>query len=140
MSAGATSFKIWAITVFLNAFFFGVIELLSGEVWIAMGAVVVLFMGFTISLPFWLLLWVLIEVILRLPYSPLGRICWVACLASAVAALFYAVATWIVLGHFTINEPHVRLLTGTTIAALMVALFWNRKAFGQAEAGITKPD
>lgn len=131
MSASVTSFKIWAIAIFLNAFFFGIIELLSGDIWAAMGSVIIFMMGYVIGLPLWLLIWVLTEVILNLPYTAAGRICWLVGVLAVFVALFYAVAAWIVFGDFTLNKPYVGLLTGTTIAALITALCWNRKSFVQ---------
>lgn len=134
MSPSITSFKVWAITVFLNAFLFGIVELLSGDIWAAMGAVIIFIAGYIVSLPFWLLLWLLTEVIMALPYSATGRIAWLVGALGALVALLYAAAAWIITGHFTLSEPPFGVLTGTTIAAMILALYWNRKAFGREKA------
>jgi hypothetical protein len=136
MSTSITSFKIWAITVCLNAFLFGLIELLLGNIWAAMGSVIILITGYIIGLPFWLLMWLLMEVIMAFPYSATGRIAWLAGILAILVALSYAAAGWITTDHFALSEPPLGLLTGTTIAALILALYWNRKAFGQKKTGI----
>jgi hypothetical protein len=137
MSTSVTSFKIWAITVCLNAFLFGAIELLSGNIWAAMGSVIILVVGYIIGFPFWLLMWLLMEVIMALPYTATGRMTWLAGILSILVALSYAAVGWITTGHFALSEPPLGLLTGTTIAALILALYWNRKAFAKEKAGNT---
>ncbi len=140
MSTSVTSFKIWAITVCLNAFLFGLIELFLGNIWAAMGSVIILVVGYIIGFPFWLLMWLLMEVIMAFPYTAIGRIVWLAGILAILVALSYAAAGWITTGHFALSEPPLGILTGTTIAALILALYWNRKAFGKEKAGnaITK--
>lgn len=142
MSTSVTSFKIWAITIFLNAFFFAVIEFFLGEIWRALGSVIVLLAGFMIGFPFWLLMWLLTDVIMTLPYTATARMVWLAGIHGLLVALLYAAIGLITTGHFDLSEPPLGLLTGTTIAALILALYWNRKAFGKEKTGnaITNPD
>lgn len=135
MTTSVTSFKIWAITICLNAFLFGAIELLSGNIWLAMSSVIILVMGFIVGLPFWLLLWLLTELIMALPYSTIGRMAWLAGVLAILVALLYATIGLITTGHFGLSGSSLGLLTGTTIAALILALYWNRKAFGKAKTG-----
>ena len=129
MSAIAMSFRIWFITVLLNALLYGVVSLLGGEVYGVLIAMVLFVVGFVITLPFWLVILVLIEIVMRSPYSATGRLCWLGGAMAAFVALFYACTAWLLFGHFTLNEPAISLLTGTTIAAIIAALFLSRKAF-----------
>ncbi|WP_315818282.1 hypothetical protein [Paraflavitalea speifideaquila] len=74
---------------------------------------------------------------MKLPYSAAGRICWLVCIMGGLVALFYASAVYIVTGQFTLNEPSMALLTGTTIAALILTLYFNRRAFDQEQDSIS---
>jgi hypothetical protein len=55
MSIFTTSFKVWAIAVFLNAFFFGVIMVLWGDFWYLGWAFVALLIGYSAGIIFWLI-------------------------------------------------------------------------------------
>jgi hypothetical protein len=142
MKPSVISFSIWAITIFLNAVFFGVAELGMGNIGTAIGALAILAMGYVFGLPFWPLLWLLITLIMALPFSAAGRITWLIGILGILVALFYASIAWIITGHFTLHHPLGGLLAGTTIAAMVMAFFFHRKAFGKELAGITnsKPE
>lgn len=133
MSAGVTSFKIWIVTVTLNAVFFGIVELLQLEIWSALGAIVIGMAGYIIAFPFWVLTWILLKLIMAFPYSTPGRICWLAGALSGFIVLFYLFIGWILFDDLSFNDHELTSMTGTTIAALIVALYFNRKAFRTAE-------
>lgn len=132
MSAGITSFKIWIGTVTMNAVFFGVVELLRLEILGAFGAIVIGLAGYIIGLPFWILTWMLFKLTISLPYSAIARICWLAGVLSICIIFFYLFIYWLFDG-FYFKDREAISLTGTTIAALIVALYFNRKAFRTGE-------
>ena len=136
MSALATSFKVWAIAVFLNAIFLGVIVVLWGDFWHLYWAFMALLVGYTAGGCFWMLMTVLIKMIMAIPYSAGARICWLACCMSGLVVLFYCLGAWICMDSFSLNDQFVQLLTGTTIAALIIALYWTRSLFRDKEDSI----
>lgn len=140
MSKVGASFRIWAITILINAMLFGFIHLLSGNFWVAAQGVTIFFMSFIIGLPFWLITLILVEVTTRMPYSAIGRMCWIAGTMAALIALFYACVSWLVTGRFSLVHRDIALLTGTTIAALLVALFLNRSTFTKAVSNTSIAD
>lgn len=129
MSAIATSFRIWFITVLLNALFYAIISLIGGEIFGVLISTALFVVGFVITLPFWLVVLVLIEIVKRLPFSATGRICWVGGTLAVCIVLFYASISWLLFQQFNLEQPVIGLLTGTTIAALIAALYLSRSAF-----------
>lgn len=75
----------------------------------------------------------LLKLIMALPYAAAGRICWLAGALAVCTALLYAFIGWIFFDDFSFKNRENVALTGTTIAALIVALYFNRRAFRTGE-------
>lgn len=138
MSNVGASFRIWFITVLLNALFYAIISLIGGEIFGVLISMALFVVGFVITLPFWLLVLVLIEIVKRLPFSATGRMCWVGGVLAVSVGLFYASISWLLFKQFDLEQPVIGILTGTTIAALIAALYLSRKAFKASDTSISE--
>jgi uncharacterized membrane protein YedE/YeeE len=132
MSTLSSSFRIWALTVSLNAVFFTLIQFGTGDMELAVVSAIICLAGYIIGMPGWLLIWLLMEFIMRFPYSANVRIVWFGCIVSVCVALFYAFMSWTTSRDFSLHDPWLQLLTGTTIAAMIVTLLLDREAFSDA--------
>ncbi|MBO9563481.1 MAG: hypothetical protein J7621_11930 [Niastella sp.] len=129
MSPIITSFRIWFITVLLNGLFYAVTCLMQGDFRGILVSMALCVAGFIIGLPFWLVMLALIEIVKRLPYSVTGKMYWLGGTMAICVAFFYACVAWLIFGSFTLNIAGIDQITGTTIAALIAALYLSRNTF-----------
>lgn len=129
MSPFKIGFKIWGITIFLNAFYLGCIGLIGNYFEILL-SFVVLIAGFFIGLPFLILLVQLIRIARRIPYGITARIYWLSFWVSVSVWLIYAGISWLLDGKVA---TEARQLSGITIAAFITSMWWSRKSFREVE-------
>ena len=130
MSPFRMGFKIWGITVFLNAVYLSFVGLIMSSGYNIMLSFIVLFGGVFVGLPFLFLLVQLIRLVRRLPYSIAARICLIFFWVSVGIWLFYSAISWVLDGKV---DAEARLLAGTTIAAFLTSMWRSRKSFHEVD-------
>jgi hypothetical protein len=126
MSPFSAGLKIWILTVVLNALYFGIASIMSGGYLNAFWSVPVLLVGCMAGLPLLFVFVELIKVMRRAPYSINARIAVLAFWVSVLIALFFVLLNLALTGQFYLQDELMQLLTGTTIAALLTAIFLCR--------------
>ena len=134
-----TSFKVWFYTVLFNAALFGVLSAVQLKPVMLLAVPILIVGGLIVGLPFLVLNIILVKAASLLPYSPAGKICWIAAIQSAFVGLFYMSIEYALENRFSLFDPYVQFLTGTTIAALVIALYVNRSDF-KASTAIERTD
>lgn len=128
MTPLSTGLKIWGITIFINAVYFGLFALITGDFFNAMLSLVILFVGAFIGIPFLILLVQLLKVARRLPHSTTARIFWVSFWVSAGVWLFYVAIAFIMEKAFNFFDPLVCQFAGITIAAFITSIWLCRRS------------
>lgn len=124
----SVSAKIWAKTVFLNAFFWGVGALFAGDIFEVFKAALYLFGGFVVTLPVLMVMVPLVNISTILPYGINARTAWLAFYFIVLIILFYGLYSKIANDEFYYRNWRGYSVMGTTIAALLVAVITTRKS------------
>jgi hypothetical protein len=145
MSNALLGLRVWFVTVALTVVFTCLLLLFEADTylsWDAIGAVFfMLIAGVIVGLPFLLLTIMLIAIAKRLPYSGAGRLVWVFVVNSIFVLLYYETVGYLLDGKFGIVDEFSRTIAGTTIAAYLVSLWFNRRGFqDKPEAFPASPD
>lgn len=128
MKSLSVAAKIWAKTVFLNAFFWGAGALFTGNIIEVFKSMLLFFGGFIVTLPLLMLIVPLVNVSALLPYNIAARIAWLTFYLIALIVAFYAVYSKVTTHGFFGSQWRDNSLIGTTIAALVVAVITTRKS------------
>jgi hypothetical protein len=129
MSPFRIGFKIWGITVFLNAVYLCFVGIIM-DYFTILVAFVALIAGMFVGLPFLWLLVQLIRLTRLFPYSNTARICWISFWVSVGVWLFYSAIAWLLDGKV---DAEARQFAGTTIAAFLTSMWWSRKSFHEVD-------
>jgi hypothetical protein len=126
MQSLAVSARIWGKTIFLNACFFGLGGVLTGDIFKVLGAGLLLIGGFVCTLPLLLLMVPLVNISALLPYNLAARIAWLTFYFVIIVILFCL--------FFSLVEKRAAVssyayeLMATTLSALLVAVLTSRKS------------
>lgn len=131
MSTISVAIRIWAKTVFLNAFLFGMWALFTGDIFEMLGAGLVLIGGFIITLPLLILVVPLVTVSNWLPYGIPARTTWLTFFLGLLILALYAVVSLFMDDALFKTGSVVNRLLGTTIAGLLVAVLTTRKSLSK---------
>lgn len=139
MKASWVGFRIWIVTVLLTVLTMGIFIVIDA-LYVSLqdlisGILLMSFVGLVVSIPFLVLTISLIHIVKRFPYDLAGKMAWLFAMESIFVLLFYAGLEYLIDGRFGIANDFARMLTGTTIAAFLVALYLIRGAFARASAG-----
>ncbi len=119
----SVAIRIWVKTVALNAFLWGVWNVLRGSIWEALGAILLLLGGFVVTLPLLMFIVPLVNVSTLLDYSIPAKIAWLAFYLIIMIILFYRL--------IPIGDSLAFQLTGFTIGGLLIAVVTTRKSLNK---------
>jgi hypothetical protein len=123
MSPIPVAVKIWAKTVFINAFFWGVWSVLRGNILDAFGSILILLGGIIVTLPLLMFIVPLVNVSTLLDYSIPAKIAWLTFYLIVMIILFYRL--------IPIGDSLALQLTGFTIGGLLIAVITTRKSLNK---------
>ena len=131
MTPVSVAVKIWAKTIFLNAFLFGIISTFNGDFLGMLGAGLILIGGLITTLPLLILIAPLIGVSNRLPYGIPAKTTWLTFFLLLLIVLIYMWASWMLDDTlFKAGSIENRLL-GTTIAGLLIAVLTTKRSLNK---------
>jgi hypothetical protein len=119
----SVAIRIWVKTVVLNAFLWGVWNVLSGSIWEALGSILLLLGGFVVTLPLLMFIVPLVNVSTLLDYSIPAKIAWLTFYLIIMIILFYRL--------IPIGDSLAFQLTGFTIGGLLIAVVTTRKSLNK---------
>jgi len=125
-----TSVKIWAKTVFLNAFLFAFWGIFSREAETFIIAIVMLIGGFFVTAPLLLFVEKLMRLSIKLPYSIPARIAWLF-YNLVILIVFFYLFVFGVIGDHAFDIKSVLPATGVTSVALLIAILTTRKSLNK---------
>jgi len=128
MSPMWVAVKIWAVTIFLNALFFGLLSVFAGDVFDVFLSAAFLFGGFMATLPLLPLVLLLIKTSKKLPYGFPARVAWLTFYLMLLVFLFYWLLSGINVQHFWGSHSWERHLMFITITSLLIAVLAARKS------------
>lgn len=128
MGSVSIAVKLWAKTVTMNAIVFGILGLVEGEFKQAAIAIILLVGGFIITLPWLVVIILIVKVSTWLPYSNSAKIGWLTFGLTVLIIIIYSIACLIMdqnlIGY---GSEEVRVIF-TTILGLVVAVITTRKS------------
>ena len=119
----SVAIRIWVKTVVLNAFLWGVWNVLRGSIWEALGSILLLLGGFVVALPLLMFIVPLVNVSTLLDYSIPAKIAWLTFYLIIMIILFYRL--------IPIGDSLAFQLTGFTIGGLLIAVVTTRKSLNK---------
>jgi hypothetical protein len=126
MTPFEVSFRMYGITVFINALVFAIVSLLVGNITDFFMSFVLLFVGVLFASPLLVILTQLMKAVTRIPYSNTARAGWLVWWMSVSIAISYA--TYFRLLIWAVDlAPNI--MAGITIVAFIVTFVLNRKSF-----------
>jgi hypothetical protein len=131
MLSTSVAARIWAKTVFLNAFFTGMFGLLTGEMINVFVSIVVLIGGFILTLPLLMIITPLVAMSARLPYNIPAKSAWLTFFLSILIVLFYWLLSNITNGGYLEGRFWIGQLAGTTIGGLLIAVLTTRRSLNK---------
>jgi hypothetical protein len=131
MQSISVAARIWAKTIFLNAFFTGVLGLLTGEMINLFVSMIVLFGGFILTLPLLMFIAPLVTMSARLPYGIPAKSAWLTFFLILLIVLFYWLFSQVTINGYLEGRSWIGQLTGTTIFGLLVAVVTTRKSLNK---------
>jgi hypothetical protein len=131
MLSTSVAARIWAKTVFLNAFFTGMVGLLTGEMVNVFLSIVVLLGGFILTLPLLMLIVPLVTMSARLPYNIPAKSAWLTFFLSILIVLFYWLLSMVTNDGFFEGRSWIGRLAGTTIGGLLIAVLTTRRSLNK---------
>ena len=123
--------KIWVKTVAMNAFLWGVWNLLSGEILVAFGAILFFLGGLIVTLPLLMLIVPLVNGSTLLPYNIPAKTAWLTFYLIVIIILFYGLCSIVISGTFFTSHSWAGKLMGTTIGGLLIAVVTTRKSLNK---------
>ena len=126
--------KIWMKTVSMNAFLWGVWNLLSGEILEAFGAILLFLGGLIVTLPLLMLIVPLVDVSTLLPYNIPAKIAWLTFNLIVMIILFYGFCSIVISTTFFESHSWAGKLIGHTIGGLLIAVITTRKSLNKLYA------
>jgi hypothetical protein len=127
MQTLAVCARIWGKTIFLNACFFGLGGILTGDIFQVLGAGLLLIGGFVCTLPLLLLMVPLVNISALLPYNLAARIAWLTFYFIIIVVLFCLFFSLLEKKAAIISSYAFELMA-TTISGLLVAVLTTRKS------------
>lgn len=126
MSPSGLSFRIYGITVFLNALTFAGTSLWLGNVGDFFMSFPLFFLGIVVAFPVLLILILLMRLSIRIPYSSEARAVWLVWWMSVAILLLYSSYFRLFTWAFDLD---ISIITGITIVTFIVTFVVNRKAY-----------
>lgn len=120
--------KLWWKTVFLNACFFGIAGVFTGDIFRVLSAGILLVSGFICSLPLLALMVPLVNISALLPYGLPAKIAWIIFYLIIIIVLFYMFFSLVEKGAVFVSNSYALQLTCTSIAGLLVAVLTTRSS------------
>jgi hypothetical protein len=128
MQSLAVSARIWGKTIFLNACFFGLGGIFTGDIFRVLGAGLLLIGGFVCTLPLLLLMVPLVNISALLPYKLAARIAWLAFYLIIIVILFCLFFSLVEKGAAFVSNSYANQLMTTGISGVLVAVLTTRKS------------
>jgi hypothetical protein len=126
MSSIWVAVKIWAVTIFLNALFCGLLSVFTGDIFDVFLSAAILFGGFMATVPLLPLVLSLVNLSKKLPYGFRARVAWLTFYLMLLVYLFYWLLSCIDIGHFWESHAWARYLMFITITGLLIAVLTAR--------------
>lgn len=123
--------RIWLKTVFLNAFFWGIGALVTGDIFEVFTTVLLLIGGFIVTAPMIMLTLPLVKVSEKLPYGIPARIAWLAFYHIVVIILFYMLFSLIINNAVYKSNSFAARSMGFTIAGVVVSIITTRTSLNK---------
>jgi hypothetical protein len=127
--------KIWAKTVVMNAFLWGIWSELTGNILQALGSLLFLLGGFIVTLPLLMFIVPLVNISTRLPYNIPAKTAWLTFYLIGMIILFYGLFSLVYSDTFFNSELWASQLTVSTIGGLLIAVLTTRKSLNKLYAG-----
>jgi hypothetical protein len=127
MTSFSVGVKIWAKTVFLNAFLFGITLLFKADIMGFFIGIILLFGGFIVSMPLLLAVVPLINISTRLPYRIPARIAWLTFYLIVLIILFFMLLSSLT-RESDFSASILKLLMWLSILSVLVAVITTRKS------------
>jgi hypothetical protein len=131
MKSLSVAAKIWAKTVVMNAFLWGVWSMLKGNIWEAFWSIAFLIVGFIITLPLLMFIVPLVSVSALLPYNVPAKTAWLTFYLIEMMILFYWLCSIVEADSFFKSHLWAGKFTGTTIGGLLIAVVTTRKSLNK---------
>ena len=131
MRSISVAIKIWAKTVALNAFLWGIVSLLKGNIWESLGAILFLLLGFIGTLPLLMLIFPLVNVSTLMPYSIPAKTAWLTFYLIGLIILFYGLFSLVKSDTFFKSYSWTGQFMGTSIGGLLIAVITSRKSLNK---------
>ena|SRR5687768_15028387 len=123
--------KIWAKTVIMNAFLWGVWHVLRGDIREAFWSMLFLLAGFIVTLPLLIFIVPLVNVSTLLPYSIPAKKAWLTFYLIVMIILFYGLFSIVESDTFFESHSLSSQLMGTTIGGLLIAVLTTRRSLNK---------
>src|SRR5688572_30180206 len=114
--------KIWAKTVVMNAFLWGVWHVLRGDIWEAFWSMLFLLAGFIVTLPLLMFIVPLVNASTLLPYSIPAKTAWLTFYLIGLIILFYGLFSLVKSERFFKSYSWTGQFLGTSIGGLLIAV------------------
>jgi hypothetical protein len=128
MSSVSIGVRLWAKTITMNAILFGIIGLFAGRIEQALIAVILLIGGFIVTLPWLVIIILIVKASTWLPYSNSAKISWLGFGLIVLIIIIYSIACLIMDQNLIGYGPKEMGVVFTTILGLVIALITTRKS------------
>jgi hypothetical protein len=128
MSSVSIAVKLWAKTVTMNAILFGILGLIDGGFELAAIAIILLVVGFIVTLPWLVFIILIVKASTWLPYSNSVKIGWLTFGLIVLIIIIYSLACFIMDQNLIRYGPEEMGLIFSTILSLVVAVITTRKS------------
>ena len=131
MKSLSVSAEIWAKTVGMNAFLWGIGGMLTGDLFHAFGSILFLLGGFILTLPLLMVIVPLVNVSAWIPYGVPAKMAWLTFYLIILIILFFMVFSKIESDTFYKSHSWASQLMGTSIGGLFVAVLSSRRSLSK---------
>jgi hypothetical protein len=123
--------RIWAKTVLLNVFFWGMGALYNGDIFDMLGSAVLFIGGIVATPPMIMLMLPLVKISEELPYGIPARIAWLTFYLILLIVLFYTALSLIENNVVYKSNSFTARLMGTALASLFVSVITTRSSLNK---------